>query len=103
MLILFLGRSLEGILADARKHFPEETEVLVVTRDGDQLQPPEGLAHVTAGRFQPTDGAEYKVVANGGTASQLVPVLKKLAEAAEEGDVSLQVFDLQREGVARLW
>lgn len=98
MMILFLGRSIDGILADARKEFPSE-QVLVVKRDGDQLQAPEGVAAIEASQFQPEGGVGYTVVANGGTAAQLVPVLKKLVEAG----VPMKVFDLQRDGVSQLW
>lgn len=98
MMILFLGRSTEGILADARMEFPGEQEVLVVKRDGDHLSAPAGIAAVEVSKFQP-ENAEYVVIANGGTSAQLVPVLKRLVEAR----VSLKVFDLQRDGVSQLW
>lgn len=98
MLIIFLGRSVDGILADARDAFPSE-EILVVTRDGDQLQPPAGLATVSVSQFQPQAGVEYSVVANGGTSAQLVLVLKALVSAG----APMKVYDLQRDGVARLW
>lgn len=98
MLILFLGRSLDGILADARQDFPNEP-VLVVARDGDQLQPPEGMTAVEASKFQPEGGVEYIVIANGGTAVQLVSVLKSLVETK----APMKVFDLQRDGISQLW
>lgn len=98
MLILFLGNSIEGILADAQSEFPGE-QVLVVKRDGDRLQAPEGIATVEVSQFQTEGGVEYVVVANGGTSAQLVPVLKKLVEAG----VPMQVFNLQRDGVSQLW
>lgn len=98
MLIIFLGRSIDGILADAREEWPSE-QVLVVKRDGDQLQAPEGLQTVEVSGFQPEAGVEYVVVANGGTSAQLVPVLKSLVEAG----VPMKVFNLQRDGVSQLW
>ena len=99
MLLTFLGRSTEGILADAKEEFPSESEVLVVKRDGDQFQAPEGLLAVEVSKFQPEQGIEYVVIANGGTSAQLVPVIKKLVEAR----VSMRVYDLQRDGVSQLW
>ncbi len=98
MLLIFLGRSIEGILNDARKAFPSE-EILVITRDGDQLQPPVGLANVTVSKFQPQVGVEYSVVSNGGTSAQLVPVLRELVRAG----ALVKVFDLQRDGIVQLW
>jgi hypothetical protein len=103
MMIVFLGNNLcredgTGVLADARKGFPSE-QVLVVKRDGDRLQAPEGTLAVEASKFQPEQGVEYVVIANGGTSAQLVPVLKKLVEAG----VLMRVFDLQRDGVSQLW
>ncbi len=99
MLILFLGRSIDGILADARREFPEETGILVVSRENDTLPPPAGLDTIPVSRFQPELGTAYTVISNGGTSSQLVPVLKRLVEAG----VPMQVFDLQRDGKVRVW
>lgn len=98
MLILFLGRSIDGIRKDAEMAFPGE-EILVVTRVGDQLQPPAGLATVPVDEFQPQPGAQYTVIANGGTAVQLVSVLKALVQAG----APLKVYDLQRDGMTQLW
>lgn len=98
MMILFLGNSIEGILADAQSEWPSE-QVLVVKRDGDRLQAPEGVVTVEVSQFQPESGVEYVVVANGGTSAQLVPVLKKLVEAG----VPMRAFNLQRDGVSQLW
>lgn len=103
MLILFLGNNLcredgTGVLADAKKGFPSE-QVLVVKRDSDRLQAPEGVQTVEVSKFRPEQGVEYAVVANGGTSAQLVPVLKKLVEAG----VPMKVYDLQRDGASQLW
>jgi len=96
--IFFLGRSIEGIIDDARAHFGELGEILVVSRDGDNLQAPEGLPAVEVSQFEPRPDAEYTVVANGGTASQLAPVLLRLCRAG----VTLRVYDLQRDGAKEL-
>jgi len=98
MLIVFLGRSLDGILADARDVFSDK-EVLVVARNGDQLQPPVGLTTIEVSQFQPQFGVEYTVVSNGGTSAQLVPVLRELVRVG----APMKVFDLQRDGVVQLW
>lgn len=99
MLILFLGRSTEGVLADARREFPEEREALVLSRDNDQLQPPAGVDAVPAARFFPVAGESYVVIANGGTTSQLLPTVKRLVEAGAE----FSAWDLQRDGKSRVW
>lgn len=97
MMILFLGNSIEGILADARRKFPSE-QVLVVKRDGDRLQAPEGVQTVEVSKFQPEQGVEYVVVANGGTAIQLATVLVRLFKAG----ASMRVYDVQRDGTTEI-
>ena len=100
MLILFLGRSINGVLADARREFPEEEEVLILTRKDDQLASPSGLAAIAADDFMPAAGVAYVVIANGGTTSQMVPTLKKLVDSY--ADVS--VWDVQRDAPkTQLW
>ncbi len=97
--VLFLGRSIEGILSDARRLLGDAIgSVLVVTRDDENLSPPDGLPAVTVSNFDPLPGCAYTVVANGGTASQLAPVLMRLCYAG----VPLKVLDLQRDGVHTL-
>jgi hypothetical protein len=98
VMILFLGRSVEGILADAKKEFPD-VEVLVITRHNDQLQPPAGVQVATVGGFVPNSETSYTVIANGGTSAQLIPVLKSLIETKS----LFEVFDLQRDGMSKLW
>jgi hypothetical protein len=98
MLVLFLGRSIDGIVNDARREFPGE-KALVVRRDDDKLEAPAGLDVVAVSGFQPQVGEKYVVVANGGTSAQLVTALKALVEAG----VSFEVHDLQRDGAKRLW
>lgn len=94
MLVVFLGRSIEDILADAKKAFAEEKKILVISRDGDRRQPPKGLEVVPVSKFSPVDGESYIVVANGGTADQLLPVLMRLGES----EVLFEAWYLQREG-----
>jgi len=99
MILSFLGRNTEGILADARREFPNEQGVLVISRDGDQLQPPAGVVPVPVSEFAPVKGESYTLIANGGTTAQLLPVVKRLVE---EG-VEFTAWDLQREGTVQVW
>lgn len=100
MLIIFLDRSTEGVLADAMREFPEEKEVLILTRTDDQLTPPVGIVAIPADDFFPVAGIVYVVIANGGTTGQLVPTLKKLVVAQAE----FTAWDLQRdEPKNKLW
>ena len=100
MLILFLGYSTDGVLAAARREFPEEEEVLIRTRKDDQLAPPSGLVAIAADEFMSAAGVAYVVIANGGTTSQLVPTLKKLVDAQAE----FSAWDLQRDAPKnKLW
>ena len=99
MIILFLGRSTEGVLADARREFPPEADALVLSRDNDQLPPPAGVDCIPASRFSPVPGVRYVVVANCGTTQQLLPAVKKLVEAQAE----FSAWDLQRDGKTRVW
>ena len=106
MVIVFLGRSVDGILNDARRSFNDQN-IVVIRRDDDQLTAPEGLETRTVSGFcdemdirrRPLDDEKFLVVANGGTISQLVPVLKALRENGRR----MEVYDLQRDGVIRLW
>jgi len=77
MILSFLGRNTEGILADAHREFPSEQGVLVISRDGDQLQPPAGVEVVSVSAFVPVASESYTLIANGGTSSQLLPVVKR--------------------------
>jgi len=126
ILVLFLGRNTvradgSGVLSEAREMFPG-LETVVVAAHGDRLlddeqtvgclkaagvvMAPEWGAAIAERPFlledkdfQPVIGATYVVVANGGMSKQLVPVLLRIAAAG----CALEVFDLQRDGVARLW
>ncbi len=99
-LIVFLGRSTEGILRDSLDVFEVEyREILVISREGDQLQPQAGLECVPVSKFQPEAGQEYILVANGGTSAQLLPVVKRLVEVG----ATFQAWDLQREEMFRVW
>lgn len=86
------------VLTDAIAHFGGFGEIIVVSRDNDSFEPPEGLPAVEVSKFEPQPGARYTVVANDGTAAQLVPVLLRLVRAG----VALKVYDLQRDGVREL-
>ena len=98
MIISFLGRNSEGILADARREFGNQ-QVLLVARDGDQLAPPPGMSCVPVSAFKPEASEEYILIANGGTSAQLLPVVKRLVESG----VKFQAWDLQREGKVQVW
>ena len=98
MLVLFLGRNTEGILRDTIREFGEQ-KVLVIARDGDTLEPPAGLKTVSVSEFQPERGERYTLIANGGTSSQLLPVVKRLVET----DTAFEAWDLQREGKTQVW
>jgi hypothetical protein len=97
-IVVFLGRSVDGIINDVRAHFGEEGEIVIVSRDNDTLTPPEGFQAVPVSTFETEPGVSYIVVANGGTAAQLVPVLVHLTRSG----VSLEVYDLQRDGIVKL-
>jgi len=105
ILFCFNGRSVSGILADARKHVSiDDHEILVVVRDGDAIPPPEGLkslgveeAKSFLGKLNDRD--EVVLVANGGTSAQLVPVLANLVG---EYVGTFKVLDLQRDGMTVL-
>ena len=100
MLILFLGRNTENILSEARQKLDRlDEKALIVTRDNDRMEVPKELQTINVSSFQPTDGISYTVIGNGGTTSQLVPVIRKLVEASAD----FKIFDLQRDGVSQLW
>jgi len=99
MILSFLGRNTEGILADAHREFPSEQGVLVISRDGDQLQPPAGVEVVSVSAFVPVVSESYTLIANGGTSSQLLPVVKRLIEVG----ATFTAWDLQREGKTQVW
>lgn len=91
------GRSLTGILADARRAFGDRPAV-VITRNDDQIPVPEELLAIKAGEFKPDPG-EYVLVANGGTSAQLVPVLLELERSH---GAKYRVVDLQRDRIVEL-
>lgn len=112
--VIFLGRSTEAILADARAYFGAHLgRVVVVARDDDNLAPPEGAevvrASAAAGVF--TNGTRkpkyFRVIANGGTSAQQVPTIAAglglcLSNGKDRGSADLlEVFDLQRDGVVK--
>lgn len=99
MFIIFNGRSAANILGDAQEEFPDEAGCLVITLDNDQLVPPEGVASVTVGAFEPAVGETYRVIANGGTTGQALPVVKKLVEAS----ATFSAWDLQRDRCVQVW
>lgn len=100
VMISFLGRNTEKILADARREFPRKAEnILLITREQEALQPPEGIAAVSVDTFVPDATKEYLVVANGGSTDQLLPTIKKLVEVG----VEFSAWNVQRDGVTQVW
>jgi hypothetical protein len=97
--IVFLGRNTEGIIEDARRQLGEIGEIIVISRDGDTLEPPKGLTVITVSNYYPEAGFTYQVVANGGTSTQLVPTIRKIVESGYR----MAVYDIQRDGCIRLW
>lgn len=64
------------------------------------MESPEGLPPaVEVSRFQPEEDVHYTVIANGGTASQMAPVILRLCRA---GISQMKVYDLQRDGIKEL-
>src|SRR3989339_484513 len=97
VLIVLNGRSIQGILSDARREFGEMSS-LVVCRNGDTLPVPDGLPSVAVNDFAPDQGTQYILVANGGTSAQLAPVLLRL----ERSGVIYRIVDLQKNGMVEL-
>lgn len=99
-LISFLGRNTQGILEDAFEEFGERVNgVLVISRDGDQMEAPAGLTVVPVSEFSPDADEQYLLIANGGTSAQLLPVVKRLVEAG----ALFEAYDLQRDGIVQVW
>ena len=100
MMITFLGRNTARIIEEAKEKLQASTEkVLVVSRDNDFLEAPEGFETIEVSSFVVEANVEYIIIGNGGTTPQLVGVLKALVEAK----ASFKVIDLQRDGMSRLW
>jgi hypothetical protein len=112
------GKSLSGIINDIRSIYGvERDQVFVVTRPGDRLAPPDGLQTIEIQeKYIETESWEapfsirlpseilrapraiprVRVVANGGTTIQLLPVVMTLLQS---GVGSFEVVDLQPDGV----
>lgn len=101
--ILFLGRSIEGVLADARKFLGDQLgELIVITRKGDTLELPEGIEAtvVDSEGFHRLYYADFRLrngvvnlIANGGTTQQVISACRTLLHREE-----VRVYDLQRDG-----
>ncbi len=63
MILSFLGRNTEGIFVDAKREFGDQS-VLLITRDGDQLQSPAGVASVPVSQFVPEANERYTLIAH---------------------------------------
>ena len=106
-LVVFNGRSVEGILADALQAFPGASPTVVVM-DDDRIQPPEGVATATVSEMAATlrgrgsDEDHLVLVANGGMSAQLVPILLALTGGWEGFHGSYAVVNLQRDGMSLL-
>ncbi len=102
MLVMFLGRSFDGVYQDAQKFFPEE-EVLVVVKDNEELPLPQGLTCVSVSAFIAPRDFLVCVIANGGMTEQLIPTLFKLIEACDQGTIALlDVYNIQKGERAQL-
>lgn len=111
-IFVFNGRSVVGILGDALQVFPAATPVVVMAKD-DRLPPPAGVATMTVEETvewlvsDETTGADEEndhvvLVANGGMASQLVPVLLALTKGWSFFHGTYAVVNLQRDGLTVL-
>lgn len=110
-LVCFLGRNLVredgGILYEAKQVFAGRDLVVIAGNDDPLLQDPTIRSLLIASCVKPCEVrdfhafemADYVVVANGGTTSQLVPVLAKLFAS----QAPLEVYDLQRKSMTKLW
>jgi len=122
-IITFLGRNTENIINDARSvvsgiYKEEVSRVIVVTRENDNITPPQGCEVIygskdlyitsddNSGELQDylnpllTGDGDYFVVANGGTTSQCLPVLKALVD----NGINFSAWDVQAENEAyRVW
>lgn len=96
--VLFNGRNINGIMDDAKKENLLHDPVVIV-RENDRLDPPEGMEAVTSNNFNPNYETEYIVIGNGGTTTQLVPILHKLFT---NPNYSYTIVDLQRDGTTVL-
>jgi len=92
-LVVFLGRSVSGIISDARKYYPKN-ELVIISRDGDKMEVPEGLGPIPVSMFRVDPNDEYVVVGNGGTTQQLVGILWMLTYY----NTTFKVVDFQKEG-----
>jgi hypothetical protein len=100
--IVFLGRSVEGIIRDVEATFPVEPEdILVVAQDNEKLTPPQGYPCVTVSAFTPDPTEKYILIANGGRTAQSFPVVKKLVRVF--GPDGFEAHDLQPEGCTQVW
>lgn len=99
MIITCLGRNSAQIIKDAVQAFPNEREIIVISRDGDTLTPPDGVACIQVSQFAPSRGEEYLFVANGGTTAQAMVILRRLLESGAD----FGVYDIQPDGVCELW
>ena len=96
--IVFLGRSIDGIIRDLKAAMPiQDSQILVIGRDQESLAAPAGFEYTEVSKFQPVE-VQYAIVANGGTAAQLVSVLLKVERAGRLA----RVLDLQRDGLTVL-
>lgn len=116
--IFFRGRNTAAIVNDARLAgiVPDEATITIVARQDDALAEPGDVTDVPNWHA----GDDVRIVANGGTSAQLVPVIVCLAQAAERADAEADeylaersarrpprtwrwsVFDVQRDGVTKL-
>lgn len=104
--IFFLGRNTEKIIQDAERFLGDLGRVITIIRDDETLPIPKiGGEAICVGNLPPSYFAgEVRVVANGGTTAQVVPVLLNLTSQYWTGTglTKLQFLDVQYDGV-RKW
>ena len=100
-IVVFNGRSVLNIIIDAVKTgiCDAVEDILVVCCDDDRIEPPPEYKNIAVSNFVAEFGHHYVIIANGGTTSQLLPVLKKVMESKTMFDV----YNLQRDSVTKVW
>lgn len=106
--VLFRGRNTDGVLQDAISSglVPKGARVVIVVRDNDALAQPGDM--VVGDVICDLRNGDTRVIANGGTTAQLVPIIAFLAAHAGADDVDSKrtwrwsAWDIQRDGVTQL-
>ncbi len=97
---LFNGRSVEGILSDVRREFPDHSPCVIVLLN-DAIPSPEGVKTMTVDEAVSAlsngdDHEEIVLVANGGVTRQLVPIVIQLVKGWQGFQGPYRLVELQR-------